>query len=295
MDLTSKDISIVIPAKNEATSLANLLPRILALHPEAEVIVVNDGSTDATEDVVNATQGSICITHPVSLGNGGAIKTGARAATRKIIVFMDADGQHDPGDISRLLEPFTEGFHLVVGARSSCSQASTLRSIANRIYNSLASIMTGFTVLDLTSGFRAFERPKFLSILYLLPNKFSYPTTSTMAFFRSGYFVKYVPIKAHKREGVSHIKIAQDGLRFLIIILKIGALFSPMRLFLPVSGLLFFCATSYYLYTFMANSRFTNMGVLLYMSSLLTFLIGVVSEQISMLHYKDSSHSHRKS
>ena len=295
MDLTSKDISIVIPAKNESASLITLLPRIRELHPEAELIVVDDGSSDATADVIEATDGAICVRHPVSLGNGGAIKSGARRATRKIIVFMDADGQHNPVDIVRLIEPFSQGFQLVVGARSSTSQATFLRSVANRIYNRLASTMTGFEILDLTSGFRAVERTKFLSILYLLPNKFSYPTTSTMAFFRSGYFVKYIPIEAGKREGNSHIQLIRDGTRFLIIILKIGALFSPMRLFLPIAAALFYMATLYYLYTYFSSNRFTNMGLLLYMSSMFTFLIGVVSEQISMLHYKDSSHARSRS
>jgi len=287
------DFSIVIPAKNEEVGLSKLLPKIHELYPNAEVIVVDDGSSDGTVSVVENIRNAICISHPVSLGNGGAIKTGARYASRDLIVFMDADGQHKPSDISRLLELFDKGYDLVVGARSTESQASALRSIANRIYNRLASVMTGFEILDLTSGFRAVKRDKFLSILYLLPNKFSYPTTSTMAFFRSGYFVGYVPIVAESREGKSHIKIFRDGFRFLIIILKIGALFSPMRLFLPVSGILFSTATVYYIYTYFSDGRFTNMGMLLYLSALTIFLIGIVSEQISALHYKDTSRGTR--
>ena len=179
---------------------------------------------------------------------------------------MDADGQHDPRDIPRLLKPFEMGFDMVVGARGRESQASKFRGFANGLYNGLASLMTGYEIQDLTSGFRAVKRDKFLTILYLLPNGFSYPTTSTMAFFRSGYFVKYIPIVAAKREGKSHIKLFRDGFRFMLIILKIGALFSPMRLFLPVSAMLFFLASTYYLYTFFISGRFTNMGMLLYLS-----------------------------
>ncbi|ASJ75866.1 glycosyltransferase family 2 protein [Granulosicoccus antarcticus] len=279
-------LSIVLPAKNEAIGLRQTLPLIRSLYPDAELIVVDDGSTDETSDVVASVQGAICVKHPVSIGNGGAIKSGARRATGDIIVFMDADGQHDPHDISRLLSLFDEGYDLVVGARSRKTQASVLRSIANNFYNWLASMMTGFQILDLTSGFRAVRRKKFMRILYLLPNKFSYPTTSTMAFFKSGYFVGYVPIEARQREGKSHISLLRDGLRFLIIILKIGALYSPMRLFLPISCALFYIASLYYLYTFSSAGRFTNMGMLLYLSSLLTFLIGIVSEQVSSLHYK---------
>ena len=294
MSVNSRDdFSIVIPAKNEEIGLAGLIPQLTKLYPHAELIVVDDGSTDNTANIVREA-GARCISHPVSLGNGGAIKTGARSATREIIVFMDADGQHRPTDIIRLLSPMEDGFDLVVGARSNESQATKLRAIANYAYNKLASLMTGFKILDLTSGFRAVRRDKFLSILYLLPNKFSYPTTSTMAFFRSGYFVGYVPIVAETREGKSHIKIFRDGFRFLIIILKIGALFSPMRLFLPISFGLFSIATAYYIYTFMSDGRFTNMGMLLYLSALTVFLIGIVSEQVSALHYKDTSRGARQ-
>ena len=279
-------LSIVLPAKNEAVGLRKTLPLIRKLHPDAEIIVVNDGSVDDTKLVVSTVEGVICVNHPKSIGNGGAIKSGARRATGDIIVFMDADGQHRPEDICRLLTLFDSGYDLVIGARTKKTQASTIRAIANSLYNKLASWMTGFEILDLTSGFRAVRRELFLSILYLLPNKFSYPTTSTMAFFKSGYFVGFIPVEAQQRVGKSHISLFQDGVRFLIIILKIGALYSPMRLFLPISLALFYIATLYYIYTYFSSARFTNMGLLLYSSSLMTFLMGIVSEQISMLHYK---------
>ena len=285
----SDSLSIVLPAKNEATGLGSLLEKLLELHPEAEIIVVDDGSDDDTAAIALAQKGVTCIRHPMSIGNGGAIKTGARHAKGDIIVFMDADGQHDPIEIASLLTKMSEGFDMAVGARSRSGQASAVRAIANSLFNKLASLMTGFRIEDLTSGFRAVRRTHFLSILYLLPNKFSYPTTSTMAFFRSGYFVTYVPIVVHNRIGTSHIRIFRDGVRFLIIILKISVLFSPMRFFLPISLTLFYIASMYYLYTYITDGRFTNMGMLLYLSSLSTFLIGMVSEQISALHYKESS------
>lgn len=286
--MLTSELSIVLPAKNEASNLANLLPLLLEHQPGAEIIVVNDGSTDNTREVVAKFESVRCITHPRSIGNGGAIKTGARAASNDIIVFMDADGQHKPEQISDLLALHMQGFDMVVGARSTSDQASLLRMLANRVFNRLASMMTGFKIEDLTSGFRLVNRQRFLSILYLLPNKFSYPTTSTIAFFRMGYFVGYVPIDTNTRGGKSHIRLLRDGLKFFIIILKIGALFSPMRLFLPISLLLFSLASCWYMYTFITSSRFTNMSMLLYVSSLLTFLIGVVSEQVSALHYRDT-------
>lgn len=278
-------VTIVIPAKNEASALAMMLPDLKKRYPDFEIIVVNDGSSDHTGEVCSE-QGVVCVTHPYNKGNGAAIKTGARTASGDVIVFMDADGQHHFEDIERLLEKLGDGYDMVVGARDAKTHASTHRRWANSIYNRLASFMTGCDIKDLTSGFRAVKRKHFLKFLYLLPNGFSYPTTSTMAFFRSGFSVGYVPIKAKQREGKSHIRLFKDGTRFFVIILKIGALFSPMRFFLPISALLFGVGLLYYGYTYINFNRFTNMSALLFMSSLLTFLMGILSEQVSSLHYR---------
>lgn len=279
-------ISIVIPAKNEAQSLVKLIPRIIECQPDAEILIVNDGSTDNTSEICKDNN-VMEVLNPYSMGNGAAIKAGVRKATGDIVVFMDADGQHDPRDIKRLLSEIDNGFDLVVGARDKVSQASAGRSIANRFYNKLASYMVNHSVEDLTSGFRAVKRLKFLEFISLLPNGFSYPTTSTMAFFRAGYPVKYIPITAHKRIGKSHINLIRDGLRFLLIIFKIGTLFSPLKLFVPISASLFFTGIGYYVYTFITASRFTNMSATILSASLLVFLIGLVSEQITQLIYKD--------
>ena len=291
----SDSVSIILPAKNEAESLATLLPVLRKNFPEEEIIVVNDGSTDNTVEICEQNQVTV-ITHVYSMGNGAAIKTGARNAKGDILMFMDADGQHNPDDINRLLEKINDGYDMAVGARQINTHASLLRRIGNSVYNRLASIMTGYPIKDLTSGFRAARARHFRKFLYLLPNKFSYPTTSTMAFFRSGLPVAYVPIKASNRagEGKSHIRLFHDGFRFLIIIVKIGALFSPMRFFLPISGLLFFTGLAYYGYTYYNFDRLTNMTAILFLSSLFTFLIGIVSEQISALHYKDIHETRRR-
>jgi hypothetical protein len=209
---------------------------------------------------------------------------------------MDADGQHSPDDIPQLIDGILQGYDMVVGARHLDSHTSLTRRIGNTLYNRLASWMTGYPVQDLTSGFRAARARHFLKFLYLLPNKFSYPTTSTMAFFRSGLPVGYVPIRARTRSGdsKSHIRVFHDGFRFLIIILKIGALFSPMRFFLPISGTLLVAGLGYYAYTYFSWGRLTNMSTILFLSSLFTFLIGIVSEQISALHYKDIVETRRR-
>jgi glycosyltransferase involved in cell wall biosynthesis len=200
---------------------------------------------------------------------------------------MDADGQHQPEDIPVLLEKYFEGYDMVVGARQAGSHAGAHRAVANDFFSRAASWMVRHTIEDLTSGFRVVNAKRFRQFLYLLPNGFSYPTTITMSFFRAGYRVAYVPIHTPRRIGKSHIRPLRDGIRFLMIIIKIGTLFSPLRLFLPVSAAFFFTGLGYYLYTFLSSGRFTNMSALMFISSILTFLIGIVSEQISALHYKD--------
>ncbi len=278
--------SIILPARNEAESLKTLLPELKNHHPDAEIIVVNDGSTDNTLFICEENKVKV-ITHPYSIGNGGAIKTGARNATGEILVFMDADGQHRPEDINRFLHKMDEGYDLVVGARDSASQASLARKFANGLYNKLASYVTNSKVEDLTSGFRAARATKFREFISLLPNGFSYPTTSTMAFFRAGYPVTYIPIKAHKRIGKSHINMMKDGVRFLLIIFKVGTLYSPLKIFLPISLFSFGLGLSYYGYTFFTAGRFTNMSALMFTTAMIVFLIGLVSEQITALMYKE--------
>ena len=278
-------ISIVLPAKNEAAALKTLLPRLRAAQPEAEIIVVDDGSTDDTRDIC-ASAGVQCLSSPYSMGNGAAIKRGARAASGEILVFMDGDGQHDPADIARLLERLGQGYDMVVGARDWGSQAGVGRGVANTIYNWLATRMTGHEVADLTSGLRAVRADRFREFLYLLPNGFSYPTTSTMAFFRSAYPVAYLPIKAAHRVGKSHIKPLKDGVRFLLIIFKIATLYSPLKLFAPASVVFFLLGCVNYAFTFLHGGRLTNMSTLLWSAAVIVFLIGLVSEQVTALMYR---------
>ena len=284
--MSLESLSIVIPAKNEESGLSQVLPELKQSYPDARIIVVDDGSTDATAAVARE-HGAEVISHPYSKGNGAAIKSGARAADTEAILFMDADGQHRVADIAALANKFEEGYDLVVGARQGLdSQASVVRWGANNIYNHLSSWMVGQPIADLTSGLRLVKREKFMEFIYLLPNGFSYPTTSTMAFYRAGYSVAFVPIECEERVGNSHINIIRDGVRFMLIIFKIGTLYSPLKLFFPIAVSIFTAGLGYYAYTFFNFGRFTNMSLLLFVSGVLVFLIGLISEQISNLMYK---------
>ena len=287
MDTTEKSIelSIILPALNEARSLAMLLPDLQQAFPTAEIIVVDDGSRDDTGAICER-HGCRRVANPYRMGNGAAIKRGARAARGRYLAMMDADGQHTAAHLLQLWERFQSAdLDMVVGARHRKDHASPFRRLGNFTFNRIASWMTGQKITDLTSGLRITRAEKFREFLHLLPNGFSYPTTSTMAFFRSGYTVAYEPIDVQQREGRSHLKIWREGARFLVIIFKIGALYSPLKLFLPVSAVLFVGASLLYAYTYLQAGRFTNMSALLYMTSLLTFMMGIVSEQITSLMF----------
>jgi glycosyltransferase involved in cell wall biosynthesis len=278
-------VSIVIPAYNEAGSIGKLVERLKALHPEFEIIVINDGSSDDTASAA-FDAGATVYSHPYNIGNGAAIKNGIRVASGDILVLMDADGQHDPADIERLLEYLPE-YDMVVGARSFIGQASIGRALGNKIYNWLASYVAKCQIQDLTSGFRAIKATVARNFVHLLPNTYSYPTTITLGVLRSGLSVKYIPIQTRKRKtGNSKIKLASDGVRFFMIIARICTLYSPMRIFLPVSFLMFFLGLVNYLYTYVRYARFTNMSALLFVTSILIFMMSLISEQITQMRFE---------
>jgi glycosyltransferase involved in cell wall biosynthesis len=284
MKTSEGSLSIIIPAKNEMASIGQVVAKARQNFAEAEIIVVDDGSTDDTGRIAESA-GARVVRHPESLGNGAAVKSGARAARGEILAFMDADGQHDATEFVQLLEKLADGYHMAIGARNSNSHASVGRLFANGLYNRFASLVSSRQIPDLTSGFRVVRADYFRQFLYLLPNGFSYPTTITMAFLRSGYPVAFVPVNARQRTGKSHIRPVRDGVRFLAIIFKIATLYAPLKVFLPVSAAFFVTGIGYYVYTYFTMGRFTNMSLLVLSASVIVFLIGLISEQITALTY----------
>jgi glycosyltransferase involved in cell wall biosynthesis len=279
---SSCELSIVIPVFNEAARLGETLSTVRGLHlMGSEIIVIDDGSTDGSADVALA-GGANVIRHPYNIGNGAAVKSGIRAARGRLLVLMDGDGQHQPEDIPKLIAE-SHDYHMVVGARAKGSKRRFHRYAANVVYNLLASYVTRFKVQDLTSGFRLLSRQDALRFIDLLPNTFSYPTTLTLAFLRSGLTVKYVPIQTLYRAGQSKISLVTDGIRFLLIITKIATLFSPFRVFLPVSIFFFLGGMTNYIYTYVSSHRFTNMSVFLLTTAVIIFMLGLISEQIALL------------
>jgi glycosyltransferase involved in cell wall biosynthesis len=281
------DISIIIPAYNESATIGDIIKKIKVLYPDAEIIVVNDASTDDTGSVAKEA-GAIVYSHPYNIGNGAAIKSGIRIASGEVLVFMDGDGQHDPHDIGRFLECFPE-YDMVVGTRSMSGQASLFRALGNKVFNWLAAYVTKTRIEDLTSGFRAVKSSIAHNLLYLLPNTYSYPTTLSLAVLRGGRSIEYVPINADTRKkGRSNVRVFRDGIRFFLIIAKICALYSPLRIFLPISLILFFLGLFYYLFTYITMGRFTNMSALLFSTSIIIFMMGLVSEQICQMRFERS-------
>jgi glycosyltransferase involved in cell wall biosynthesis len=278
-------VSIIIPVYNEGETIGGLVTKIKSSYPDFDVIVIDDGSIDNTADAAQ-TAGARVYSHPYNIGNGAAIKSGIRVADGDILVFLDGDGQHNPEDIAGLLRYFPQ-FDMVVGARSTGGQASLGRALGNKAYSWFASYVAKFPIKDLTSGFRAVKSNIAKSFVYLLPNTYSYPATITLGVLRSGMSVKYVPIKMRKRKtGKSNIKLIQDGVRFFMIITRICTLYSPMRVFLPVSFAMFFLGVANYLYTYITRSQFTNMSVFMFVGAIIIFMMSLISEQICQMRFE---------
>ncbi len=284
MSEVAAQTSVIVPAFNEAQAVSRLITALAATARWHEILVVDDGSTDGTGGLA-AKAGATVLRHPYNKGNGAAVKTGLRHAAGTYILIVDADGQHRTEDALRLVGELS-AYELVVGARSSTTQATWGRRAGNALLNVLASYLTGRPIPDLTSGFRAARRDCMLEFLHLIPNGFSTPTTTTLAFLKAGYSVAFVPIEAAVREGTSKIRLGRDGARFFLILLKVITIFSPLRIFVPVSLTTFTAGTAYAIWTIATQSHVTNSSVLLILLSVVMFLIGLVSEQIATLRFE---------
>ena len=276
--------SVVIPAFNEAASIARIVSDLARAATWREIIVVDDGSTDETARLAECA-GARVVRHPYNKGNGAAVKSGIRAASGDYLVIIDADGQHPPADAVRLVDRLGP-YDLIVGARSTATQATLARRIGNGLLNRLASYLTGRPIPDLTSGFRAARTAHLREFIHLLPNTFSTPTTTTLAFIKAGYNVGFEPIEAGQRSGRSKIRLARDGARFFLIILKVVTIFSPLRVFLPLSLGSLALGLGYAAWTIATQSHVTNSSVLLIMLAVIVFLVGLVSEQIAALRFE---------
>jgi glycosyltransferase involved in cell wall biosynthesis len=276
--------SVVVPTYNEADSIAQLIAELAAAAPWREIIVVDDGSVD-NSGAVAAAAGARVLRHPYNKGNGAAVKTGIRHALGDWILIVDADGQHQPADATRLVQHLGE-YDLVVGARSAASQATTARRLGNHLLNQLASYLAQRDIPDLTSGFRAARRRHLLEFLHLLPNGFSTPTTTTLAFLRAGYNVRFEAVEARVRTGASKIRLASDGATFFLILLKVVTIFSPLRIFVPLSVFAFAIGVVYGVGNYVLQSRIPNGAVLLLLFAIMVFLVGLVSEQIATLRFQ---------
>jgi glycosyltransferase involved in cell wall biosynthesis len=275
------DVTVVIPAMNEAATIAGVVRDLRAAGPWHEILVVDDGSTDGT-GAQASDAGARVIRHPYNKGNGAAVKTGIRAATGEYVLIIDADGQHQPADALRLVARLGE-YDLVVGARTSDTQAGLVRRVGNGALNHIASFLTDHPIPDLTSGFRGARREYLLEFVHLLPNGFSTPTTTTMCFLRAGYNVAFEAVQARQRVGTSKIRLSRDGPKFLVIMLRIMTIFSPLRIFLPIAAVSFALGAGYAVWTIYDKTHVTNSSVLLIMLAVLIVLIGLVSEQVASL------------
>jgi glycosyltransferase involved in cell wall biosynthesis len=278
------DVSVVVPAFNEAGGIGEVVSDLAAAGPWHEIIVVDDGSSDATAERA-ACAGAAVVRHPYNKGNGAAVKSGIRRATGRYVLIIDGDGQHHPDDARRIVSRLGE-YDLVIGARAAATQATALRKLGNAMLNGLAGYLTGRHIPDLTSGFRGARRECLREFLHLLPNGFSTPTTTTLAFIKAGYNVAFESIEARQRVGTSKIRLARDGVKFLMIILKIVTIFSPLRVFLPVSLAALAVGAAYAGWTIATQHHIANSSVLLIMLAVIVFLVGLVSEQISALRFE---------
>ena len=275
--------SIIIPLFNEENSIIRVISNLdNYLKPKGynyEIIVVNDASSDKSGELVKNANGIKLINQPYNKGYGAAIKTGVRNAQYDWVLFFDSDGQHKPEDIEKFLAG-TDNFDMVVGERVNY-QGSIIRKIGKKFLKIVANYLTQQDIPDLNCGLRLVKKEYFLRFIHLLPNSFSLTTTITLAFFREGLNIKYIPINVAVREGKSSLKI-KDGLKTFLGILRTIIFFSPLRVFFPAS-LIFLIGTLVSLGFNLKQMNLSDTTVLLFVSSLLIFFFGLIADQLAAI------------
>jgi len=274
-----KDVTIVLPAYNEAEALAKILGELKKKYKEAQVLVVDDGSTDRTAEVARKA-GVTAVSHPYNKGYGAALKTGARAAKTEYVLYFDSDGQFFTDDINAVAAERNK-YDMVIGARP---KEFTMKDMGRRVMKAMASYLSGKKIPDINCGFRLIRRQRVLDFMSILPDGFSFTTTITLAMLQAGDSVKFQPVRVKPREsGKSGIKKMRHGLRFMLYILRMVMLFNPLKVFLPVSLALFAVGFPVFAYFLLFQAHVSQTSLMLILFSLMTFLFGLVADAISVL------------
>lgn len=282
-----KNISIIIPAYNEEAGIQGTLKSLIdnKFHELYEVIIIDDGSTDKTAELVRQYPVRL-IQHNVNKGYGAALKTGIRKAQGDIVIIMDSDGQHDPKYVEQLSE-MIGNYDMVIGTRSAASFQVKNRQLGKKLIRIVGEYLVEQKLPDYNSGFRAFHKKTIERMLHIMPNGFSFSTTSTLAYLKEGFTIGTFPIDVRAREGRrSNVKFFKDGGKTIMLIIRIIMLFNPLKIFLPVSLLLTSIGAVFGVYGFIMFSRFSNGAILLAFTGILLFFIGLIADQIAILNRK---------
>jgi len=275
--MDAQNISLIIPAYNEEDGIKDIVLKALNLYPDFEIIVIDDGSTDSTYEKIKDLNIKI-IRHAFNKGYGASIKAGIRLSSFDLIAIMDADGQHNPQDIKRLIDE-KDNYDMVVGARDQKSHKTLWRRPGKKLISVVVNSLSGTTIPDFNSGFRLFKKEIALKFIHLFPNGFSLSTTMMVAFLREGYNVKNIPISVNKRIGKSTVNVL-DGFKALILILRLFMIFSPLRIFLP-SSLMILLAGSISLLLDFSNQNIHDVTILTLLTGLLIFFLGLIVDQMA--------------
>lgn len=275
-------VSVIIPAYNEREGIAATLGELRSACPQAEIIVIDDGSSDGTGDIARSVAGVRVITHSRNQGYGAAIKTGLRAASRACVAWYDADGQHRPQDLQHVATPVArDELDVVIGVRGRDSAQQRERMLGKWVLGVVANFISGERIPDLNSGLRCFRREVLLRYLHLLPDGFSASTTSTLLMMKRGYRVGYEPIVVKQRVGSSTVKVISDGMRTLQLIVRIIVLFEAFKVFATLGLALFAPGLIYGLLVALWRGQgVPTLAGTMIVAGLLTFFMGIIADQV---------------